>query len=126
MVWGYFPMKKFCGIFRFLKVVGPKRRFKNFSGVIYISARVNDPAEIDQELINCLLKETVCMAFCLLYFRQLVKIWTTPSYNHFAGHYKLETGHSNGFLKPISVLSLTTLKFEHCRFSQRMRNGLRP
>jgi hypothetical protein len=52
---------------------------------------VNDPAEIDQEIINCLLKGTVSMAFCFLYFRQLVTIrTTTPSYNHFAGHYKFD------------------------------------
>jgi hypothetical protein len=48
---------------------------------------VNDPAEIssvgslnpwiEQELINRLLKGTVCMVFCLLYFRQLVTIRTT-------------------------------------------------
>jgi hypothetical protein len=30
----------------------------------------DDPAEIDQELINCLLKGTVCVAFRLPYFRQ--------------------------------------------------------
>jgi hypothetical protein len=52
---------------------------------------VNDPAEIDQKLINCLLKGTVCVAFCLLYFRQLVTIrTTTQGYNHFAGHYKFD------------------------------------
>jgi hypothetical protein len=31
-------------------------------GHIHFSG-VNDPADVDQELINCLIKETVCMAF---------------------------------------------------------------
>jgi hypothetical protein len=32
----------------------------------------------------------LCMAFCLLYFRQLVTIRTTHSYKHFARHYKFD------------------------------------
>jgi hypothetical protein len=83
------------------------------------------------------------MTFCLLYFRQFVAIWTTQSYNHFAGHYNFDQ-----ILQQIMVMSLITdflrdsdppetisawlvtpLKFEYCRFSWRirvhMRNGLR-
>jgi hypothetical protein len=52
------------------------------------------------ELINWLLKGTVCMAFCLLCFSQLVTIkTTTQSFCHFAGHYKFDW-----LLKQVMVL----------------------
>jgi hypothetical protein len=51
----------------------------------------HDPAEIDQDLINSLLKDTVCQAFCLLFFHHLVTIrTTTKNYNHYTVHYKFD------------------------------------
>jgi hypothetical protein len=73
MVWGYLPQKYFCLIFPLYDDFKfPRGHIKfRFSGVIdpveTVSAR-SSPAEIDQDLINRLLKETVWKAFCLLFF----------------------------------------------------------
>jgi hypothetical protein len=63
---GIFPYEIVMLDIPFKKCCRPKTKIWNFSGVIYISAGLNDPAEIDQELINCLLQGTVCMVFSLL------------------------------------------------------------
>jgi hypothetical protein len=52
------------------------------------------------------------MAYCLLYFHQLVTMRSTQSYNHFAGHYKF-------VIEPAETLSagsLTNLKLEYIDF----------
>jgi hypothetical protein len=71
----------------FSKKVGARKYALKFLRGHINFLRVMDPAEIDYDIINSLLKETVCKPFHLLFFRQLAIIrTTTQSYNHFAGH----------------------------------------
>jgi hypothetical protein len=91
MLWGIFPFEIVLQDIPFVKKLwAQKRGFKISASHMHFSG-VNDPARINQELINCLLKGTVYMASCLLYFCQLVNIRTAAqSYNNFAGHYKFD------------------------------------